>query len=443
MKILKLKPIKSKKNLITFVNFLKKKLQLFKPFLLRAALKSSFIFYFLKINKKLFNFYLRVKYGFRIYCIKDSYNPITLSSFIQQNLYKKVVLRDPCFYSADAPLFFNKKKIEEKRKKRFCAPEVYYTKINDGNILGFSNFIFYEKSKLAVHHDLFNPHEDSLPSIDKKKIYFSPIGDYHILKIPDNRFSINQALTFTDELSFNYAHWLGEVLPKIYLFVSNSNLKNIPIIVNSNLHKNIICSLKYLCQKNTKIIFLKENEAIHVKTLYVISTVGYLPYRKYNKPNDCEIFHHDIMIDFKNYMLNKLNLPKTKIFPKIYLKRKSLYRNIINEIEVENLLVKYGFKVLNTANLTFRDQVFYTSNCTQVISSTGAQLANLLFSSKKIKVLIIFSNAKGSLYSYWSSFLYLNSPKITLFIGNAKNKNDPHSDFTVRIKLLENFLLNT
>ncbi|WP_017296482.1 glycosyltransferase family 61 protein [Geminocystis herdmanii] len=77
---------------------------------------------------------------------------------------------------------------------------------------------------------------------------------------------------------------------------------------------------------------------------------------------------------------------------KIYISRvRSSNRRIINEIEVINLLLKYGFEIIHLELLTVAKQAELLSQAKIVISPHGSGLSNLVFCQPNTKVIEIFA----------------------------------------------------
>jgi capsular polysaccharide biosynthesis protein len=79
--------------------------------------------------------------------------------------------------------------------------------------------------------------------------------------------------------------------------------------------------------------------------------------------------------------------PKTE---RVYISRAlTSWRRIVNEVEVIELLERYGFKTYFTERLSIGEQVALFSRAEAVVSVTGAALANLMFSQEGTHVLEI------------------------------------------------------
>jgi hypothetical protein len=76
---------------------------------------------------------------------------------------------------------------------------------------------------------------------------------------------------------------------------------------------------------------------------------------------------------------------------KIYISRKNSNRSFCNENELEQVLALRGFKVVYREKMKFMEQIALFSKADIVVSPHGAGLANIVWCSKKTKIIEIFT----------------------------------------------------
>lgn len=83
---------------------------------------------------------------------------------------------------------------------------------------------------------------------------------------------------------------------------------------------------------------------------------------------------------------------------RIYISRSDVgrKRSIINEVEVVNVLKRFGFDVLTLSPMTLLEQAEIFSNCEVVVAVHGAGLTNVLFMPQKSVVIEMFHYRFGS-----------------------------------------------
>ena len=145
-------------------------------------------------------------------------------------------------------------------------------------------------------------------------------------------------------------------------------------------------SLFLIVGSERKIIALDVGRAIHVNALYLTSVTGYVPFdvRNNNVKNKSHgIFSPQALLSCRNAVLDLISNPINQSSPeKIFIRRNSGTRQIVNAEALEQLLIDYGFTIIEPEKLSFQQQALVFSNARQIISSTGAALANGIFCKK-------------------------------------------------------------
>ena len=370
---------------------------------------------------------------------REKYQLIKLKEFVKNNGLSISVLFKSSFVDYINPYVVNIDGIDPDKfiDKKQHAESIFLTQIKDAKVLGSTSLIF--KDNEAICHDLYDFKLDYTSEELHHIFNYSTSGISIDLK-NYNYSHIDEAATFINTLALNYAHWMTEILPRIVAFCKNSKYKNIPLIINHGLHKNIIHSLR-LIAGDRSVIFLKKNEEIDVKNLYVVSEAGYSSFepRRNSIPQSSNgVFNLEALNHVRNFFKSKA--ARNKKWPKrIFLKRNSGYRNLTNSKEIEALLKKQGFEIYDFQNLALKDQIGLFSNAEIIIGSTGAHFANILFCKKNVDIYILISDSNGSNYKYWPNIASLFGIRIKYIIGlatNAKSWNI-HSDFYTDPKLIK------
>jgi hypothetical protein len=371
------------------------------------------------------------------------YDLVRLKDFVKKNQLKTFVLFKPSstryinphiYKNSNLDLDFDKFNV--KGLNHFES--IYLAQIKDVQVLGSTSILF--KDKTAISHDLFDWNLDFSSEELHQTFFYSPLSSHIKINIDHyNKTEFDKAASFINPVAANYAHWITEILPTIAAFCKNPLYKKIPLIINHGLHKNILHSLN-LIAGSREIILLRQNEKIYVKNLYAVSVAGYASFepRKINIPLSSSGLYHYEALNYVRKIL-KTKMDSNKKWPKkIYLKRSSGYRNLVNSKEIEALLKKQGFEVHDFRNLSLKDQIGLFSNADIIMGPSGAHFANIIFCNKKTDVYILISDFKGTIYKYWPNISSLFGIQIKYIIGHAgiaKSAN-VHSDFYVNPKLI-------
>lgn len=338
------------------------------------------------------------------------------------------------------PKFFNKspKKISNKINNYF--PKISFLTFKKVKVYGHSSFIV--KDNFLLHHDLFNPNTNYCLEEFQGRCWF--LKNNKILwKQEKIDYKINEAISFLDSASFNYAHWMSEILPKIYLYRKYYETKKIFLLIDKNLHKNILQSLRIII-KGTNAIIKKVNrgECILVNKFHTITPVGFsnISPKKILKKHSHGFFNQKIINEMSNFISNKIRIKEDNRYKKILLSRDDSKRNVQNVNKFNTIIKNFGYKKVLLKDLDFEDQVKIFKNARDIIAVSGASVANMIFSQKKTRLVLIanFREYGPGLFYYPSM---LGGKKIDLHYILSKKKLSLliHKDLDLDFKTLKNF----
>lgn len=328
---------------------------------------------------------------------------------------------------------------------QYVFPEISIAMAEDATIYGGSNLTLVDNE--VVCHDLFDATRDFTSEELHGRALIDPKRKrIRWLSYDEEPVKLSTAATFVDACASNYAHWLTEVLPRIALFCDEERHKDIPIVINSGLHENILNSLFEVIGSKRKVIALPIGRAITINKLFITSVAGYVPFER--RTNKISGHSHG---KFSPYAFNVLtshlssHVDKTdsKGWPeKIFIRRNSGTRKVVNASEIENLLVTKGYKIVETESLTFLQQVQLAKNTKKIIAPTGAALANAIFCQPGTSVVVFMGKHENMIYRYWVNMLSPLGIKVTYVLGDIVNKKGMsiHGDFFVHPDNVANML---
>jgi len=214
-------------------------------------------------------------------------------------------------------------------------------------------------------------------------------GDVFIKRpLPDSCLNLKSAIYLMGRADENWYHLLLDTLPR-YLFLKEID-ERVPVLVRSDLPKS---SRKFLAKiLDREIIFVKPEEFISAKKLFFIASRSTTFDSKPPNSFDQIKFPVEIYKDLQRFILGKLSKKRSVIYPKkIYLPRKSKYRNLLNESSVSELASQLGYSVVTTDIDFYQQQFHYFNQAENVLSPGGAVLANTIFMQPGSKVSLIRS----------------------------------------------------
>lgn len=324
----------------------------------------------------------------------------------------------------------------------FNIPSVRICELADASVESMTNVVFFDDE--IVFHDLFDVDRDlTSEQLHLRMIYKERTKTLLWKRIPVVDVVMQEGAVFTDACSQNYAHWLTEILPRVSVFCEYPEYENVPILIDSGLHPNLLRALE-LVVGDRVVHALDKRIKVKVNKLYVVSVTGYVPFDVSFTSSGCAPHGQYSSYALNNMVRKIVNTTDNSIEEggkKLYLKRKGV-RSIVNEEEVERLLVADGFSVIDTSKMTFDEQVALFSGATHVVSPTGAALANTIFCKRDCKIGVILGKHKKMIYGYWPAVLAFKSLRVDCVIGKPQMsvEDSIHSDFVVNCDDVTNLL---
>ena len=366
------------------------------------------------------------------------YRPLTkLKEFSRRNRISTLKIVDASFVKTPHPEVF-----PEKDKtylvaphERYDFPEVYVSEIINGTVYGGTNLVLAEDE--VICHDLYDFKRDFTSEELHGRTLIDPKHNRIRWLLLDKEPEVIPAVaTFVDACAPNYAHWLTEVLPRVATFCNDSRFEGIPIVVNEGLHKNIMESLGLVVGTGREIIALPIGRALTANTLFVTSVVGYVPFDRRNKKfskYSHGLFHPTSLALVKDKIdISTANISNEGFPEKIYLRRNSGSRKVVNGSEIEKYFLSIGYAIVEPEKLSFTLQAKLFGNAKSIVGSSGAAMANLVFAEKDAKIFIFISKFKDTSYWYWQNIACATGKEIRYILGQSLQEGI-HSDFSIDI----------
>ncbi|WP_242926561.1 glycosyltransferase family 61 protein [Pontibacter vulgaris] len=173
----------------------------------------------------------------------------------------------------------------------------------------------------------------------------------------------------------NISLWFIDSLPRAYI-IANTIKEPVTLLMWKGAHAYQKHTLEFLLKDypHIKIKYINKHHKIRIANFYLPSFVtssfsGYLP------PDVSSWLREKI---WDSYTIERNN-PKQRIYVS---RSKARFRRVINEPELYPVLEKYGFKIVWSEDLDYKQQIQTFYDAEAIISPHGAGLTNLLFSEK-------------------------------------------------------------
>lgn len=183
-------------------------------------------------------------------------------------------------------------------------------------------------------------------------------------QLPENR---NYLLTHH---WFNYYHWLTETMVRIWAV--KNDLDDYTLLLPENLREIGFVQQSLEALKVRNIEWVKEGAILQIPNLTLVENK---PYNGHYDPQQMQ----QLGAFFRNYAA--LQQPNHPDFgERIFITRKNAARRkMVNEAEIEDLLVRYGFRSVALEDFSLIQEVSILSKAKYVIGMHGAGLTNMLF----------------------------------------------------------------
>ncbi|MBM5461513.1 glycosyltransferase family 61 protein [Pseudomonas sp. P66] len=320
--------------------------------------------------------------------------------------------------------------------EEYTFPAIYTVQVSGCSLRGSSNFLI--GSSALYHHDLFRaPYDYTSEELHGRLVIKPAKGTSYLLPYHKERLKVvEEAAVFTDALSSNYAHFMTEVLPRIAMFVTHVP-GSMPLVIDAGLHANIMSAIELLAGSQRELILLERGREMHIKKAHVISNCGYVPFERRSGSEGFQghsqgQFSPVALKTIREEIFGKLKL-EARGGKRLFIRRNSGYRNVLNAKEIEEILVARGFEVVEPEKLSFAEQVAVFSSADIVVGATGAAFANLLFCKPGTQLVIMIAQLENTSYYYWQSMACASGNAITYVFGSLEQGvgHSIHSDFHV------------
>lgn len=316
------------------------------------------------------------------------------------------------------------------------ASSIKVVGMRDTVVTGHSSLL--EAAGWVVHHDMFVPHDHILGDENSRCFRISHDRLFVRRILPDPKpYFLEEAAVFTDALSYNYAHWMTEVLPRVAIFSWNMPFCNVPVIIDADLHENMYRSLRLVLTGGNDVLLVPKDRRVKVANLHCVGCTGYAPmdYVKPRKPGQSQgAFSSSALKLMSDIILSRVG-DEVGFVPlrKIFLKRNSGVRCLLNSEALEQALREVGFVVVEPETLSFEDQVRVFSSAEVIVGATGAAFANIIFAPKNCRVYVLIAEHPDSGYFYWSALASALGLSLHYVLCGqvARLHNGLHADFVI------------
>ncbi|MDC3103216.1 glycosyltransferase family 61 protein [Acidimicrobiaceae bacterium] len=335
---------------------------------------------------------------------------------MSKKLFKKISIRfKPINLKPEDEYLF-----EKEFKKTLPGSRVYKLK----NIT-ISNSVFkkFKYFRIKINHQRMN----SININTKIRFLFKDFLEIFIIKKNKKTNTIEKGIWVIDSRSNQYFHWMTDALQRI--FAAKEYNSEYPILLTSNFKNNPFVeeSLKLL---NLNHIQLDHEKQYLIKEFILSERVT--PAGNYR-------------VDIINQIADELKSTKENLnsdlkMERIWISRQKVERRKINNFDdIEEILQKYKFHILEFETYKLPEQILMLKNCKVLGGVHGAGLTNMLFMPKNSKILEVRAKNDDKNNCFFSLASDLKM-KYYYFLSSTDDENFYSTNHHIDKGLFEDFI---
>ena len=240
---------------------------------------------------------------------------------------------------------------EDKNSVVFCCHGPVYIEPESGYLITEKGHIL-EESLLTNFPFKQRPFGLEVPS---------PFHFFKSIKQPENVIELNTAVSLRHFWEWNYYHFYFDVLGRLELFRSAGVSDSVPLVIAK--YADDVSFVRPLIKRGT---FAHRHWVI--------------PRKEYVKANHVLFCRSNTAYKGRiSYLLDALDVDTQSAGDKRFYLKRSSNRRLSNLADIEKVLHKYGFEIIDAAEMDIKEQISTFSQVRYLIANHGAGTTNILF----------------------------------------------------------------
>lgn len=308
----------------------------------------------------------------------------------------------------------------------------YVAELKNAKIYGDSDIIFCD-NKIALSDLATHLQFGRFITFQYDRIVESREGDFlQTTNIDYNERTIEKAIMLSGLTTKHYGHWFADYLPKIQFLEQHADFNKLPILINDDMPKSHVSFLRRLCKND--FIFIKRDESLNVKKLLVASSPTFIP---------AEVISDEVNVsDLPGLSPRSLLFLQAKILlsetpyngprKRIFLSRKnSSWRTLLNEEEIFNGLISFGFERVYLEDLDLSEQIKTFQSADFIVGPNGSAFLNIIYAQKDAKILILGARNSFNLGTLQGPMEAVGYHPYFLNTGISDNNTWKHGNYSI------------
>jgi capsular polysaccharide biosynthesis protein len=325
---------------------------------------------------------------------------------------------------------------------RVTFPGLQAMEWREAVVLGRSDSVYVRG--YAISNDHLNI--DTERTYDEVHGFALLLGEEQILRRFADQPSgqLDNAIVIVGGPTANWAHWTTEYLPKLALVDLVPAYREWPLVVDANLHRNILDSLMLVGAGKRNIVVLAEGALLTLKRAVTVTSPGYTAYEyRYDRERELPGFEreHTVFSPFALDLVRSRAWGKVGAVPArerlIYITRpKGSARPFVGCEAVEAYFASEGFEIVDTGGMSVIEQVALFSRARCIVGQSGAGMTNLVFAPPGCSVIVLAANSPHSIFHYFANMGAAAGHRVHYCYGESiytDGGHPGHAGFSVNI----------
>jgi len=256
---------------------------------------------------------------------------------------------------------------------------------------------------------------------------------------------IDRGIHLCKEHDGNYFHWMVEILPRLFMIERLVEDKSIPLLVSDALNPNLYDLLRLVAHPDRPILRLDPSRLCRVRHLTYPSDVSrILDIYEGESGYDTAYLAVELIKRTVQQVKRALIASVGSRRRRLYLRRGSKYRLLLNDRELEERLAAIGFELLDLNGLSIVAQVELFSQAEIVVGPMGAAVANIVWCPEGTPVVVLDSDHPALPFCILTQLAEVCGARALLITGprsfNRTDKYGMHDDFTVDASIVVEYV---
>ena len=244
--------------------------------------------------------------------------------------------------------------------------------------------------------------------------------------------------------SWNYYHWLIEILPKLQIYLELGLYKQgIKLLVPDAVKENV--NLRFLLNSilgdiKIDMVFVSLKFSLHVKHLYHLTPINNILFNERKVGLSANILHlrYDSLTFLTSIIENSISLNDNEMFSseRIFLARKEGGGRGYNQKEILPILMKYSFKIIYMEDHDITQQILLFKNAKYIVGASGAAWTNLIFCNKSCKALTWLPESIQK-FPAFSTLANFSSVELSFFNTSSSHYKNIHDSYIIDPNIFE------